>query len=153
MIPMLRSLLADRFRLKVHSESREMRVYELTVSPAGLKIQPVRDVDAGPAHSGFHFHGDMQRFADLLSVQLSIPAASDPTQPMRASGPPVPVLDKTRLEGVYDFDVDIHPELDTDLFTLWQRALGDQFRLKLEKRKAPVEVLVVDSAERNPTEN
>ena len=150
---MLRSLLADRFKLKAHSESREMRVYELTVGPAGPKIQPMHDGNAGSTQPGFRFHGDMKRFADLLAVQLSIPAASDPSQPMRASGPPVPVLDKTGLEGVYDFGVDIHPELDTDLFTLWQRVLDDQFGLKMERRKAPVEVLVVDIAEHNPTEN
>jgi len=149
----LRGLLAERFKLATHGETREMRVYELVVGQAGAKIHPVKDGDTVTARRGFHFHGDMQRFADLLAVQLSIPMASNPSQPMRASGPPVPVLDKTGLQGTYDFSVDIRPELGTDLFTLWQRALEDQLGLKLENRKSTVEVLVVDALEKMPTEN
>src|SRR3569833_547579 len=77
---MLRSLLADRFHLKEHSETREMRVYEMTVGKGGPKIQPVKPgALEDPAQSGFHFRGDMREFADLLAVQFSIPAPSDPS--------------------------------------------------------------------------
>jgi uncharacterized protein (TIGR03435 family) len=84
---------------------------------------------------------------------LSIPAAVNPNEPVKAGGPPIPVLDKTGLPGIYDFSVDMHPELGTDGFTLWQRALEDQLGLRLENRKGNVEVLVVDSASKIPTEN
>ena len=150
---MLRSLLAERFKLTQHSEMREMRVYELVIGKSGAKIRPISDGENPTARAGFHFHGDLRRFADLLAVQLSIPASDNPAAPVRASASPIPVLDKTGLPGIFDFSVDIHPELGTDMFTSWQRALEDQLGLRIEGRKGNVAVLIVDEAARIPTEN
>ena len=150
---MLRSLLSSRFRLKVHSESRQMRVYELTVSQKGAKIHPIGQGAAATPGSGFHFHGDMRQFADLLALQFSFPAANDPSTPVRAGGPRIPVLDKTGLQGTYDFSVDMRPELGTDGFTTWKRALEDQLGLSIESRKSDVEIVVVDDALKFPTAN
>jgi uncharacterized protein (TIGR03435 family) len=150
---MLRSLLAERFHLKEHSETRDMRVYELITSKSGSRIHPVSDGETPPAGAGFRFHGDLRQFADLLAVQLSIPASDNPAEPARASASPIAVLDKTGLPGIFDFSVDIHPELGTDMFALWQRALEDQLGLKIESRKGNVAVIVVDEAARVPTEN
>jgi uncharacterized protein (TIGR03435 family) len=150
---MLRSLVAERFKLTQHSEMREMRVYELVVGKSGSKIRPMSDGETATARAGFHFHGDLRQFADLLAVQLSIPAPANPAEPARASASPIPVLDKTALPGIFDFSVDIHPELGTDMFTSWQRALEDQLGLKIESRKGNVAVLVVDEAAPIPTEN
>ena len=151
---MLRSLLHERFHLKEHSETREMRDYELTVGKNGPKVQPEKPGDSedrsGP---GFHFHGDMRQFADLLAVQFSIPAASDPSTPVRAGGTIIPVLDKTGLEGTYDFDANVRPEPGTDAFTAWKRVIEDQLGLKIESRKADVPIVVVDDATKAPTEN
>jgi uncharacterized protein (TIGR03435 family) len=133
-----------------------MRVYELLVGPSGLKIQPIGDGDSAPAHAGFHFRGDMRQFADLLALQFSIPAAENPNEPSRASlasGAQIPVIDKTGLTGTFDFNVDMHPELGTDMFTFWQRTLQDQLGLKIESRKENVAVLVVDGAAIVPTAN
>jgi uncharacterized protein (TIGR03435 family) len=153
MAPMLKSLLAERFNLTSHTEMREMRVYELLVGKSGPKIKPMSDGATVKPQPGFHFHGDMRQFADLLTIQFSIPAAVDPSEPVRASGAPIPVLDKTGLPGIYDFSVDIHPELGVDSFTLWQRALDDQLGLRIESRKENVAVMVVDQAAKIPTEN
>jgi len=150
---MLRSLVAERFKLTQHNEMREMRVYELVIAKSGAKIRPISDGENPTAPAGFHFHGDLRQFADLLTVQLSIPAPVNPAEPARASGSPILVLDKTGLPGIFDFSVDIHPELGTDMFTSWQRALEDQLGLRIEGRKGNVTVLVVDEAERIPTEN
>jgi uncharacterized protein (TIGR03435 family) len=150
---MLRSLVAERFKLTEHSEMREMRVYELVIGKSGLKIRPVGDGETPTAGAGFHFHGDLRQFADLLAVQLSIPAPENPAEPARASASPISVLDKTGLPGIFDFNVDMHPELGTDMFTSWQRALEDQLGLRIESRKGNVTVLVVDEAARIPTEN
>ena len=150
---MLRSLVAERFKLTEHNEMREMRVYELVVGKSGPKIRPAGDGEPSAAGAGFHFHGDMRRFADLLAVQLSIPAPDNPAEPARATTSPIPVLDKTGLPGVFDFSVDIHPELGTDMFTAWQRVLEDQLGLRIEGRKGNLPVLVVDEAARMPTEN
>lgn len=152
---MLRSLLTERFHLKEHSDTRQMRVYELKVGEGGPKIQPI---GAGKATStsaqpGFHFHGDMRRFADLLAVQFSIPAADNPSAPVRAGGAQIPVLDKTGLQGVYDISVPMGPELGTDAFTAWKRVLAEQLGLKIESRKDDVSVVVVDDVARMPTGN
>jgi uncharacterized protein (TIGR03435 family) len=153
MAQMLRGLVRERFNLKQHSEMREMRVYELVVDSSGTKIRPVKDGETAVAGSGFHFHGDLRQFADLLAVQLSIPAADNPAETVRASSTLIPVVDKTGLAGVFDFTVDMHPELGTDMFTAWRRALQDQLGLRIESRKENVTVLVVDEARRIPTEN
>jgi uncharacterized protein (TIGR03435 family) len=150
---MLRAFLADRFQLKEHDESREMRVYVLTVAQSGPRIHPIQPGDATPAGAGFHFRGDMRQFADLLAIQFSIPAPTSPTEPVRAGGPPIPVLDKTGLKGTYDFAVDMKPELGTDMFTAWKRALEDQLGLKIDSQKAGVPVVVVDNAAKVPTAN
>jgi uncharacterized protein (TIGR03435 family) len=150
---MLRSLLADRFRVKEHGETRPMRVYELTVAPGGPRIRPVVPGETIAVREGFHFSGDMRQFADLLAVQFSIPAATSPSEPTRAGGTPIPVLDKTGLEGIYEFSVDLKPELGTDGFTAWKRALEDQLGLKIDSGKADVPVVLIDDAAKIPTAN
>jgi uncharacterized protein (TIGR03435 family) len=154
---MLRTLLADRFRLSVHSENRELHVYELVIDKAGPKIHPATDPESFAAKTGPagppNFRGTLQQFANMLSVQLTIPEINDPGRPSIASGAPVPVLDKTGLAGLYDIPVDMRPEVGADMFTLWQRALQNQLGLKLESRKSKVDVLVVDRAEKIPAAN
>jgi len=142
---MLRTLLIDRFHLSLHRETRELHVYDLVVDQHGSKLR------AAPDAEGAGFHGNLQEFASLLSIQLSIALADDPAKPGRASGALVPVRDQTGLTGVYDIAVDVRPEPGADMFTLWQRHLQDRLGLKLESRKAEVEVLVIDPAERVPT--
>jgi uncharacterized protein (TIGR03435 family) len=63
------------------------------------------------------------------------------------------VVDKTGLEGIFDFSVDMQPELNTDSFTAWQRALEDQLGLRINSQKGEVAVVVVDDAARIPNEN
>ncbi len=150
---MLRSLLTDRFGLKEHDESRQMRVYELRVAQGGPRIHPIRAGDMTAAGPGFHFRGDMRQFADLLAAQFSIPAPTSPSEPVRAGGSPIPVLDKTELQGIYEFSVDLRPELGTDVFTAWKRVLDDQLGLRIDSLKAEVPVVVVDDAAKVPMAN
>jgi uncharacterized protein (TIGR03435 family) len=76
----------------------------------------------------------------------------------------LPVIDQTGLDGAYTFTLKWTPERlpnatedpkkpDLDAPPSIFEALQEQLGLKLEKRKAPLEVLVVDRAERVPTEN
>lgn len=150
---MLRALLSDRFRLQQHTETRQMRVYELTIARGGPKIHAIQARIATPPGSGFHFRGDMRQFADLLAIQFSIPAPERPDVPVRAGGAQIPVLDKTGLQGTYEFNVTLPPELGTDMFTTWKRVLEDQLGLKIESRKGDVAVVVVDDAEKIPAGN
>jgi uncharacterized protein (TIGR03435 family) len=151
---MLRQFLTERFQLKEHSEAREMRVYDLTVGKGGPRVQPAQPGTSTTANGpGFHFHGDMRQLADLLAIQFSIPAAQNPSEPVRAGGSLIPVLDKTGLQGTYDFNVEMRPELGTDAFTGWKRALEEQLGLRIESRKGQVPVVVVDDAAKVPTAN
>jgi uncharacterized protein (TIGR03435 family) len=151
--PMLRALLVDRFSLKQHGETKSMRVYELEVGKDGPKIKPVQDGSASSSGPGFRFRGDMRQFADFLAVQFTIPAPENPGVPVKAGGPAIPVLDKTGLQGIYDFSAELRPELQTDIFTAWKRALEDQLGLKIESRMDNVAVVVVDDASKIPTAN
>ena len=150
---MLLSLLRDRFNLKSHSETRQMRVYELTVAQGGPRIHPIQRGDTTAPGQGLHFRGDMRQFADLLAVQISIPAPTSASVPVIAGGPPVPVLDKTGLEGIYEFSVDLRPEIGTDGFSFWKGVLEDQLGLKIKSDKAGVTFVVVDDAAKIPTAN
>ena len=149
----LRVLLSERFKLASHRETRLLRLYELVTAKGGPNIQPVKSGDNPATATGFHFHGEMRQFADLLAIQLNIPIADDPGRPGRASGPPLPVLDKTGLTGVFDFEAGIKPELGVDMFTLWQRILTEKLGLRLISRKGNLEVLVIDSGQKVPAAN
>jgi uncharacterized protein (TIGR03435 family) len=152
---MLQSLLAARFQLATHRETRELKIFELFIDRNGPKIQPVKDGEGTPAPLGSrHFHGDMEQLAGLISVQLTIPAATeDPSRPSIASAAPVPVFNRTGLSGIYDFDIEMKVEPGIPSFNLWQRVLQEQLGLKLESRKAQVEGIAVDSADRIPVAN
>jgi uncharacterized protein (TIGR03435 family) len=150
---MLQSLLEQRFELRHHTETREMRLQKLVKDKSGPKIQATKEGETPKATGGLRFRGDMRQFADFLAVQLSIPATNDPTKPAIGGGPMIPVLDKTGLAGTYDIDVDIKPELGTDMFALWKRALPERLGLRLETGRDHAEVVVVESALKTPTAN
>jgi uncharacterized protein (TIGR03435 family) len=150
---MLQTLLADRFRLRKHMERRTMRTYELVIDKGGPKVAPGSEGAPTTPTRGFRFRGGMRERADLIAIQLTIPTPTDPARPAIGGGPPPPVLDKTNLVGVYDFDVDIRPEPGSDPFTLWQRFAQERLGLKLQSRRGEVPIAVVDSANRTPTAN
>jgi uncharacterized protein (TIGR03435 family) len=150
---MIQALLADRFKLSLHHEKKIFPVYVLIVAKNGPRLQPApngghNSFRSGPGHVS-STQASMSGFADLLSSQAGRP-----------------VLDETELHGAYNFQLDWTPDIDQikpteesdrsrsssggpSLFTAIQEQLG----LKLEPRKAPVDLLVIDHAERTPTEN
>lgn len=136
---MLQSLLADRFKLVLHRETKQLPVYELIVAKGGPKLKESAE---GTSPS-------------LLTDGKSITAAKV-TMPMfirlLSQFLGRSVLDKTGLPGNYDFKLQWTPdEAEGDgpsIFTATQEQLG----LKLESSKGPVEVLVIDRAEK-PSEN
>jgi uncharacterized protein (TIGR03435 family) len=158
---MLRALLADRFKLALHRETREMRVYTLTVAKNGPNLHDVKAGDetsdgrtGGPSGPGVEqFRCDLPQFAARLALRLNTPMPADPSTPVRSTGVPIPVIDKTGLTGTYDIRIEIKLDPGADPFITWQRALQDQLGLKLESQKAAVEVLVIDHVEKVPSEN
>jgi uncharacterized protein (TIGR03435 family) len=163
---MLQALLTERFKLVVHKQREERRVYVLTALKGRLIPRAAGD---GDKPGLWRFHGDFAEFADVLSVQLTIPLllTNDPSTPSHATGAPVPVVDQTGIHGVHDISLDIRPDGGAqaggsvvrqesptgDTFTVWQRALREQLGLRLESRKAGVDVLVISQADRLPAGN
>ena len=167
---MLQALLVERFKLAAHKEDRPRTVYALTVDKNGPKFKESVSSSnavgaragqttfrAGPATSGVKGSMTMASLARYLSG--------------RGYGP---VQDFTGLTGKYDIDLswapdrafeplgefaaataaahqnaDLPPAPTADLFTAVRESLG----LRLERRKEPVEVLVIDHIERVPTGN
>jgi uncharacterized protein (TIGR03435 family) len=149
---MIQSLLADRFQLVLHRDTREMAVYGLVVGKSGSKLQEVEFAHGSTSTSPGKFTAatvPIRNFTEFLSRQTGRP-----------------VLDMTGLKGFYSFTLSYTPEqaptfpgpesgpiaesaVGASLFSAIQEQLG----LKLEARKAPVEILVIDHAEKVPTEN
>ena len=204
---MLRSLLAERFKLATHREAKELPIYALVVGKGGPKMKE-SEVDAnapspeggrgpgGPAASGGtgavdcglrgeiaaatgsmmnkgpgHLQGHGMNMVSLTNTLAALAGR--------------PVVDQTGLKGNYDFDLDYAPDEgqrmstggappppplqggapgggavqipsagtpDPDGVSLLN-AVQSQLGLKLEARKGPVELIVVDHIEKTPTEN
>jgi bla regulator protein blaR1 len=168
---MLQTLLAERFKLKVISETKELPAYVLAVGKNGPKLQKskLEEKDCAeapatpndiPCHAiqGGMGRGMHAKAADLADVAMFVENWADR-----------PVIDQTGLAGLYELDTDgwapMRPRparpggeqtaediamADPTRLTLFQ--VFDKLGLKLEARKAPVETFVIDRVEK-PTEN
>lgn len=136
---MLQTLLADRFKLVLRRETKEMPVYALTVGKKGSKLSEASKespgfqtipVKAGAGDQGGYRildRGTMQHFADTLSRVPSVDRL---------------VLDRTGLEGTYVLN--LLWEADESITT----AVQDQLGLKLEPQRATADVVYVDHVEK-----
>jgi uncharacterized protein (TIGR03435 family) len=140
---MLQALLADRFRLAVHRESRQLPIYALVVAKGGPKFQVSRA--NGTAIEAWNGKIKVQGSDDTIALLCE--------QLARKLGRPV--VDKTGIPGRYDLTLEWTPDeqsgpnataadpLGPSLFT----AIEEQLGLKLESEKGPVEVLVIEHVE------
>jgi uncharacterized protein (TIGR03435 family) len=138
---MLRTLLAQRFQLQVHRETREIPMYSLALGKNGPKFKE-SEVDETPKSSimgdgvGMHMvvaKGTMAQLASRLS----------------SNGAGRPVMDKTGLTGIYSFKLDwVNDTATAGELPSLAVALQEQLGLKLEAAKGPVEFIVVDHVER-----
>jgi uncharacterized protein (TIGR03435 family) len=147
----LQALLADRFRLKFHYEPKEMPAFVLTANQRHFDLDPVEKGD----HCGTSSHGD-DRGTKFTGTCLSMAEFAA----FAANRLDLPVSDQTHVDGLYTFSLewsrdsfrpDASGEANPDGLPSFFTAI-ERIGLKLESRKAPVDILVVDSAER-PTEN
>jgi len=173
---MMRSLLEDRFQLKLHMESRELPVYDLIVVKDRLKMKlsedqtPSNSRPTAPAATARSQRGAQRNPTAPGSYGMSSDSSSST---MQGAAVPVsalvsmlqgqagrPVIDKTGLKGLFDFRLEFSPNaLEVETPGLQQpvrpslfSALQEQLGLKLESSKGPGEVLVIDHVER-PSEN
>jgi uncharacterized protein (TIGR03435 family) len=181
--PMLQALLEDRFKLKIRREIIEVPVYDLNVSKGGFKLQPMKEgscvafdllnaqtnartdlkatladlsrscgrggllMQSNPAKAEFH-----GMTLDTVANYLSRPA----------SGLGRPVINKTGITGMFDFDFEFSPEQVVgvpgdapsdpsgapSIFAALEKAAG----LKLDRAKGPGTFFVIEAVER-PSEN
>jgi uncharacterized protein (TIGR03435 family) len=145
---MMRNLLKDRFHVEIRREDRTVTTYMLTVAKNGPKLKPAAEV---PAETEDHpVVGIFQHYADgkVTAQARKQNIAKLLTWLTTLLGEPV--LDETKLKGEYDWSLSWSPEDgNTSIFPAIQQQLG----LKLEGRKAPVNMLIVLSALKIPTEN
>ena len=156
---LLRGLLADRFKLTVHTEKKEMQAYVLAVGNSGHKMTPNTASPTGLPGLGFKQLGvlgvvnaNMGHFVGLLQSSVL----------------DRPVVDKTGLEGRFDFTLTWTPD-DSQFRSFGPRppapatpdpnappglftAIQEQIGLRLERANAAVDVIVVDRVEK-PSEN
>jgi uncharacterized protein (TIGR03435 family) len=139
---MLQSLLAERFGLKVHRETRSASGYAMI---AGKTPPIMHEKPAGAGVSTNSGRGglkgantSMADLARLLSLQLG-----------------QPVQDQTGLAGVFDFNLDwsLDSERPDDRVFTILTTIEHKLGLKLRAQKVSVDVLIVDHVERIPTEN
>jgi len=144
---MLQSLLADRFKLKVHRERREMPVYALVVGKNGPKFKE----SAPDASPDTHYAA-----GDGRNYEITMPKARMESLlgAIENSLTDRPVLDKTGLTGTYNIKMTYTPATKANLETpdlsdiSIFAAVEQQLGLKLEAQKAMIEVLVVDHIEK-----
>jgi len=172
--PMLQALLADRFKLRVHRETKDVPAYELRIAKNGSKVQAFQEgscapPDAnepqgraakGPPNCGSFSIGLKGGNVTLDVHKRTLAEFANQLHLDR------PVIDKTGIAGLFDFHLEFAPDGTTaaffppgfalpappenglSIFTAMQEQLG----LKLEPARGPGETIVIDSVER-PSED
>ena len=179
---MLRNLLAEHFGLKAHHETREFRAYDLVIARSGLKMKAaVEDSNVSATAASGSPKLDRDGFPQLTQPGMSTINTfvnGVPVARMTARAQPVwrlagmlraalqhPVIDKTELAEKYDFTLEYAPggamsvlspsgktsqaEVGAPSLAYAMRSLG----LALQDTKTMLDVLVVDHAEKVPTED
>jgi len=165
---MLQALLAERFQVALHREQKDLPAYALAPAKGGFKLKPVENpsatmnLEAGSAGRRLQGTFSLSRLADLLTNFLG-----------------QPVFDQTGIAGEFEIKLEWTPDEreqgmsairfpnlaggpaggveskpsetfgGPSIFAALQQSLG----LRLEPRKAPMDILVIDHAEKVPTEN
>lgn len=174
---MMQNLLAERFRLKMHRESRDFPAWEMTVAKSGLKIKQSSGPDAemmsemiDVAKDGFPVlpSGKAGYFTiyDVIDgfIVGRMVARQQPVSVLANSnfGPDAPpIVDKTSLTGKYDFRLEYARETPISStgearvppYPNLRTAVEQQLGLQFTPKKHPFDVVVVDSVDRVPTEN
>jgi uncharacterized protein (TIGR03435 family) len=151
---MMQTLLADRFKLALHRETREVPKLVLSVAKSGHKLEPVETQDPPSFQTGkLNLTGKgamVSQLADFFAKELH-----------------KPILDQTGLTGRYNYFLDINAYVTEEILksagpgggappeapAIIAQALQAQLGLRLESKKMPVEVLVIDRIEKTPSEN
>lgn len=164
---MLQSLLAERFKLSIHKDTHPMPRYVLSAGPGGPKLkaaggtgsstcQPVQQ--GGPAGG----RGGPQDLASIPNIvvqcrNMTAAEIADNLHQMAGGYLDHDVIDQTRLEGSFDFDLEwtgrgALAAKGADGISIFD-AVSKQLGLKLELQNVPMPVMVVEKVMRQPTPN
>jgi uncharacterized protein (TIGR03435 family) len=186
---MFQTLLAERFQLKLHRETKELPVYVLGVAKGGTKLTESKPDPNPPAPSdtvtiagggnnatiGLDLGGGKSFTMESNQIQIRRMTMLDVAEVLTRFVDR-PVVDHTGLAKTYDVSLDLTPEdfnamrirsavnagvaLPPQALRLLDNASPDtlsaplsRFGLTFDARRAPLEVIVIDSASRSPTEN
>ena len=146
---MLQALLADRFKLVVHHESRDLSAYTITQAKNGTKLRTTQ----GGRENSLSFQGNKLAFRNYSIAALAKFLSSLPSIDH-------PVVDATGMEGNFDFEISVDaegngPDAVKRAMLEWPSLFTDldqQLGLKVEARKGPIDTIVVDRIEK-PTPN
>jgi uncharacterized protein (TIGR03435 family) len=146
---MMRALLAERFKLVVHHETRDLVAYTLLAEPSGPKVRVVKtDEPTGPNPFRMSDSGTLvgtRVSADMLATVLSNQLGR-------------PVKNETGFLGVFDFTLQWTPESAippadaADRASLFE-AIREQLGFRLVARRTATDIIVIDRVERTPTDN
>ena len=163
--PMLQALLADRFKLRVHTESRDVPMFSLSVAKSGGKLKPSEkegcrggDVPSlylqyprpGPGSNCINsFNRNLfDTFRRLDGQAISIQAFCDLLQGALRQ----PVIDRTGISGKFDFHIvfagDLTPASLDQLYRPLREVLEKQLGLRLDPSTGPLEFFVIDQVEK-----
>jgi len=147
---MLRPVLADRFKLTIHREPRQMPAYALRLARGGSKMIAAQPDDEPGTRGGN---------GQLVAKRMTMPALASILSRMTSR----PVQERTGLDGAFNFTLMWTPDefqrpdplgrapVNAEAPSLFS-ALQEQLGLKLESTRAPVDIVVIDHIER-PSEN
>jgi uncharacterized protein (TIGR03435 family) len=145
---MTQTLLAERFKLQFHRDTKVMPAYVLTVGKSGHKLK--KSMGEGEMRISPGERPMVFQFSHVTLAQLTEHAGSE----LEAV-----VVDETGLEGSWDFTLDVSvfgarpAASQDDAISMMIEAVNTQLGIKIDEKKAPAELLVVDHVERQPVEN
>ena len=152
---MMQSLLQERFKLALHRQTKELSAYVLVVGKNGPKVHETKT--------------EGEASIDINQRQLSVSVQRAPVSQLidlMSNVLRAPVVDMTGLTGRYDLTLNVAKyaadmaaqgkSMDSapaDPQALISMILQEELGLKLEARKMPLELVIVDHAEKSPIEN
>lgn len=152
MRPMMQTLLAERFKLAIHRETREMSALVMTIGKNGHKLVE-NDTPGNPTFSTGRLNltgngATLKQMTEFISRELKIA-----------------ISDQTGLTGHYNYHLDIASFVTEEMMrnsnggvpiegpAIVAKAMQEQLGFKVDSGKVPMELIVIDSIERAPTEN
>lgn len=149
---MMQALLADRFKMSIHRDTKETSAYVLQVAKGGLKIKESTsegEADIQPNQQRMSVSIQRTGMPELVAILGNV---------FRA-----PIVDQTGIKGRYDATIDVAKYMadmrpseggaPPDPIAIVTRGLQEEFGIKVEAKKMPVDFVVIDRADKTPVAN